>query len=242
MFVILTILAVAVTDLIALVQSRLSRRAVRYIQLAWWVVLTLAAALWVRPEGWAGAVAALVAAAWYFIPERWDAHIEQQQESGLLAELYGWSAVGLVVLLASFAWLDIAVLTATVPAGLMWLALALFLTQTSNRITRCVLILSGRQLSADGSAAGAVPGSHLKGGRVIGPLERIFITVLIVFNAYHIVAALMAAKGIVRFPEISAEAKRDDATGTKAEEFLVGSLASWGLAGGAGLLAAVLMA
>jgi hypothetical protein len=53
MFVILTILAVAVTDLIALVQSRLSRRAVRYIQLAWWVVLTLAAALWVRPEGWA---------------------------------------------------------------------------------------------------------------------------------------------------------------------------------------------
>src|SRR5699024_920459 len=91
-------------------------------------------------------------------------------------------------------------------------------------------------------AAGAVPNSRLKGGRVIGPLERIFIMVLTVVGAYHVVAALMAAKGIVRFPEISADATRDpeeSTAGTKAEEFLVGSLASWGLAGGAGLLAAM---
>ena len=67
--------------------------------------------------------------------------------------------------------------------------------------------------------------------------------VLAVVGAYHVVAALMAAKGIVRFPEISADAKRDDPVqaGTKAEEFLVGSLASWGLAGGAGLLASILI-
>ena len=237
----LTILAVAVTDLIHLAQARTSKQTVRYVQLAWWLVLTIAAALWVRPEGWAGAVAALIAVAWYFIAERMEGPTGQDQEQRTVPELYAWSAVGLVVVLAGFAWLDIALLSGAVPVGLMWLALALFLTQTGNRITRCVLLLSGRELGVDGSAAGSVPGSRLKGGRVIGPLERIFITVLTVVGAYHIVAALMAAKGIVRFPEISAEAKRDDATGTKAEEFLVGSLASWGLAGGAGLLAAVLL-
>ena len=240
MLVILTILAVAGTDLIGSAHPRFSMQTVRYIQLAWWLVLAIATAFWVRPEGWAGAVAILVAAAWYFIGERRDERLHQQRETGIIAELYAWSAIGLVVVLAGFAWIDIALLSGTVPIGLMWLALAVFLTQSGNRITRCVLLLSGRELGADGVPAGAVPGSRLKGGRVIGPLERIFITVLIVFEAYHIVAALMAAKGIVRFPEISAEAKRDDATGTKAEEFLVGSLASWGLAGGAGLLAAIL--
>lgn len=241
MLTVLTILAVAVSDLIGLAKAHISQQTVRYLHLAWWVLLTIAAALWVRPEGWAGAVAALVSVGWYFLAKAMDNSTREPSDHHILSGLYAWSAVGLVVIVAGFAWLDVALLSGSVLVGLMWLALALFLTQTGNRITRCILLLSGRELSADGSALGAVPGSHLKGGRVIGPLERIFITVLIVFNAYHIVAALMAAKGIVRFPEISAEAKRDDATGTKAEEFLVGSLASWGLAGGAGLLAAVLL-
>ncbi|MHA7245765.1 hypothetical protein ACX80C_02985 [Arthrobacter tecti] len=37
--------------------------------------------------------------------------------------------------------------------------------------------------------------------------------------------SLSAAKGLVRFPEIS----EDRGSGSKAEEFLVGSLASWTL-------------
>ena len=243
MLVVLTILAVGVTDLIGLAQARLPSQTVRYVQLVWWVAVTVAAAFWVRPEGWAGAIAALVAAAWYFIAERMNKPIDYRGETRSVPELFAWSAVGLVVVLAGFAWLDMVLLSATVPLGLMWLALALFLTQTGNRVTRAVLLLSGRELGGDGQAAGAVPGSRLKGGRVIGPLERIFIMVLAVLGAYHIVAALMAAKGIVRFPEISADAKRDDPVqaGTKAEEFLVGSLASWGLAGGAGLLASLLL-
>lgn len=52
-------------------------------------------------------------------------------------------------------------------------------------------------------------------------------------GAYTVVAALMAAKGIVRFPEISADAGK----GSRAEEFLVGSLTSWALA----FMAAVLV-
>ncbi len=242
MLVVLTILAIGVTDLIGLAQARLPVQTVRYVQLVWWVAITVAAAFWVRPEGWAGAVAALVAAAWYFIAERMQAPTTNDGEIRSAPELFGWAAIALVVILAGFAWLDIAVLSTDVPLGLMWLALAVFLTQSGNRITRAVLLLSGRELGADGQAAGSVPGSRLKGGRVIGPLERIFIMVLTVVGAYHVVAALMAAKGIVRFPEISADAKRDDpvVAGTKAEEFLVGSLASWGLAGGAGLLASIL--
>lgn len=243
MLVVLTILAIGVTDLIGLAQARLPVQTVRYIQLVWWLILTVAAALWIRPEGWAGAVAAIVAATWYFISERMNGPIQAEGGTRTIPELFAWSAVGLIVILAGFSWLDMALLSGHVPLGLMWLALAIFLTQSGNRITRAVLLLSGRELGPDGQAAGAVPGSRLKGGRVIGPLERIFIMVLAVVGAYHVVAALMAAKGIVRFPEISADAKRDDPVqaGTKAEEFLVGSLASWGLAGGAGLLASILI-
>lgn len=241
MLAVLTILAVAITDLIRLAQAHISTKSVQYIQLGWWVVLTAVVAIWVRPEAWAGAVAALVAAAWYYAVDRMDGS-EARERSPL--PMYAWSAVGVVAVIAAFAWLDIAVLHSSVPAGLLWGALAAFLTQTGNQVTRAVLLLSGRELDDEGSATGAVPTSRLKGGRVIGPLERIFIMVLTVVDAYHVIAALMAAKGIVRFPEISAEAKRDPETsemGTKAEEFLVGSLASWGLAGGAGLLAWILL-
>lgn len=68
--------------------------------------------------------------------------------------------------------------------------------------------------------------SRLLGGRIIGPLERLLIVFLALAGAPTLIAALLAAKGIVRFPEISA----DRGTGSKAEEFLIGSLTSWGLA------------
>ena len=79
-----------------------------------------------------------------------------------------------------------------------------------------------------GSADDAVPlpeRPSLKGGRLIGPLERILVFALTLAGAYALLAAALAAKGIVRFPEIS----RDDA-GDRAEYFLVGSLVSWVLA------------
>ncbi|MEE6288975.1 hypothetical protein V2J52_15085 [Georgenia sp. MJ173] len=81
-----------------------------------------------------------------------------------------------------------------------------------------------------GAGTTAVPsgesGHALRGGRWIGPLERLLIVVLATGGADGIIAALLAAKGIVRFPEISA----DRESGSKAEEFLVGSLTSWGMA------------
>ncbi|MCI1661367.1 MAG: beta-carotene 15,15'-monooxygenase [Actinomyces sp.] len=68
--------------------------------------------------------------------------------------------------------------------------------------------------------------SRLRGGRVIGPLERLLIVGLALSGAETAIAAVVAAKGIVRFPEIS----RDNA-GDAAEEFLIGSMTSWLVAG-----------
>ncbi|MCS5714961.1 hypothetical protein NVV95_10395 [Herbiconiux sp. CPCC 205716] len=81
--------------------------------------------------------------------------------------------------------------------------------------------------SSEGTAGGAVPTvADLRGGRLIGPLERLLIVALSLVGALPIVAGLLAAKGIVRFPEIS----NDKAGGSKAEYFLVGSFVSWALA------------
>lgn len=76
------------------------------------------------------------------------------------------------------------------------------------------------------------PRAGFKGGRLIGPLERMLVLILTLAAAYPILAAMLAAKGIVRFPEIS----RDGETGARAEYFLVGSLVSWVIALGAAFL------
>lgn len=68
-------------------------------------------------------------------------------------------------------------------------------------------------------------GTSLRGGRWIGPLERLLIIVLAGANAEVAIAAAVAAKGVIRFPEIS-----KDSSGEKAEEFIIGSVSSWILA------------
>lgn len=78
----------------------------------------------------------------------------------------------------------------------------------------------------------ADPRGGFKGGRLIGPLERTIVMILTLAAAYPVLAAMLAAKGIVRFPEIS----RDGETGARAEYFLVGSLVSWVIALGAAFL------
>jgi len=76
------------------------------------------------------------------------------------------------------------------------------------------------------------PDPGFRGGRLIGPLERVLVLLLTLFAAYPLLAAMLAAKGIVRFPEIS----RDGVNGGRAEYFLVGSLVSWVVALGGALL------
>lgn len=93
-----------------------------------------------------------------------------------------------------------------------------FLIRPANAIVRIVLDRSGPGILAEELT--------LKGGRVLGPLERILIFGAALAGTFTIVAAVMAAKGLLRFPEVS----RDDPHGLRAEYVLIGSFVSWGLA------------
>jgi hypothetical protein len=86
--------------------------------------------------------------------------------------------------------------------------------------------------AAVGGPSAEAPVPTLKGGRLIGPLERVIVFALTLTGVYSLLAAVLAAKGIVRFPEIS----RDGDTGNRAEYFLIGSLVSWVVALAAALL------
>ncbi len=88
----------------------------------------------------------------------------------------------------------------------------------ANAVVREVLDRVGRGLLAEERT--------LKGGRVIGPLERVLVFGFAVGGNFGGVAAILAAKGILRFPEIS----RDEGDGSRAEYVLVGSFVSWFLA------------
>lgn len=94
------------------------------------------------------------------------------------------------------------------------LGAAVFLAESGNVVVRAAL--------RDGALPDVEP-MALKGGRLIGPLERLLVFALSLTGAFTLLAAVLAAKGIVRFPEIS----RDTDAGTRAEYFLIGSLVSW---------------
>ena len=100
---------------------------------------------------------------------------------------------------------------------------AVFLTAPANRIVSDILAVA-RQSSQKNEKQDD-SGASMRGGRWIGPLERILILLLASVEAPAAVAAIVAAKGVIRFPEIS-----KDEAGQKAEEFLIGSFASWILA------------
>lgn len=97
-------------------------------------------------------------------------------------------------------------------------ACVVFLIETANIIVRLMLIGTGPSVIATEKT--------LKGGRILGPIERVFILAMALGGHYGALSAVVAAKGILRFPEIS----RDSAGGSRAEYVLVGSFVSWALA------------
>jgi hypothetical protein len=116
---------------------------------------------------------------------------------------------------------DLAVPTlATVPfeSAALGLGVVLFLTSAANVVVRSVLSLTGPRVLAQEN--------DLQGGRVLGPLERWFVFACALTGNLAAIAIVVAAKGILRFPEIS----RDKPDGLRAEYVLVGSFVSWGLA------------
>ena len=109
---------------------------------------------------------------------------------------------------------------------LMVIGVVLMQLVTGNQLVRLVLGTVGA-VKPEGQPQ---PSDRLKGGRLLGPMERLLIFGLGLAGQLAAATAVVAAKSIIRFPEINAQKARengnlgiDDVT----EYFLVGSFASW---------------
>lgn len=98
---------------------------------------------------------------------------------------------------------------------ILGLGVVLVLQATGNGVTRLLLALAG---TPSGEETG------LRGGRLIGPLERTLIFGFVIAGSPGGAAIVAAAKGLLRFPELSKEGERIHAA---TEYLLVGSLSSW---------------
>jgi hypothetical protein len=138
------------------------------------------------------------------------------------------------------AWLD----WTTVPqlrdlsADRFLLLSGVFLAQlsTGNALVRLVLASIGA-IRPQGLPQ---PSDRLRGGRLLGPLERVFILGLGLAGQVTAAGIVIAAKGLIRWPELRITARdlgdeREDHVSIDAvtEYFLVGSFVSWLLAMGA---------
>jgi hypothetical protein len=100
-------------------------------------------------------------------------------------------------------------------------AAALFALASCNRVVVLVLGLAAASLKEEDSS--------LKGGRLLGPMERIIVGAAILAGEPAAAAIVIAAKGLLRFPEI--QRRRDpesDPLGpdVNTEYFLIGTLSS----------------
>lgn len=104
---------------------------------------------------------------------------------------------------------------------------------TANVIVRLVLAATGTvnpARRASGAATGPTdPASDLKGGRLLGPMERLLIIGLGLAGNLTAASIVVAAKGLLRFPELSSR-KDQEHVHRLTEYFLVGSFVSWMLA------------
>jgi len=124
-------------------------------------------------------------------------------------------------------WLDAATFPGleTVSADRLLLVLGAFGLQlsTGNVLVRLVLKSTG---TINPGKDGGMPPTQLKGGRLLGPLERIFILALAMGGQVTAASIVVAAKGLLRFPELSS--RQEQATVHEMTEyFLLGSFVSW---------------
>lgn len=208
------------------------------------IVLSVFAGAWP-----AGVLAVALAAAWvWLLPTHSAARARFWPAIGLAAICGGFVAVlgsrhdaGLLGGVWSF---PSPLGTLSLDKALLTIGVVLFLLESANIIVRTALTdeMTRDELTHDAATmdAPATPSANaggeastvlaqpkktLKGGRLIGPLERVLVFTLTLSGIYTILAAILAAKGIVRFPEISR-----DGDGNRAEYFLVGSMVSWVIA------------
>jgi hypothetical protein len=102
----------------------------------------------------------------------------------------------------------------------LFAGVGVFQLSTANIVVRLLL-------DAVGVPAGTNE-KRLKGGRLLGPMERLFIMILGSAGQLTAASVVVVAKGLLRFPEL----QRADPEGPTdvSEYFLIGSFASWLLA------------
>ena len=181
------------------------------------------------------AIAAVATVAWVVLCARAERTGERELTplvvfgvaAGLLILLSGWGSdvAGLVQRWPS--WASCRVWATSIPNRLlMILGVVLLQLVTGNQLVRLVLGSVGAVKPAGEPQAS----DRLKGGRLLGPMERLLILGLGLAGQLAAATAVVAAKSIIRFPEINAQKARenghigiDDIT----EYFLFGSFASW---------------
>ena len=142
---------------------------------------------------------------------------------GVLMALSGWSSPAGGLLGRWLTWIG---LDHVDPGRALMLAgVVLLQLVTGNQLVRLVL----GSVGAVRPVGEPQPSDRLKGGRLLGPMERLLIVGLGLSGQIATASAVVAAKGIIRFPELSAH--RKEGTGSNIDEvteyFLVGSFASW---------------
>jgi hypothetical protein len=114
----------------------------------------------------------------------------------------------------------------------LFAGVVLFLGSTSNAIVRAALTAAGTDWRSSQT--------RLRGGRLLGVLERWLIFTLAVAGELTAASLIISAKSLLRFPELSRVARSDDGGDSAdsapaevdlvTEYFLLGSLLSWTLA------------
>lgn len=118
------------------------------------------------------------------------------------------------------------VLTDVAPGHVLLVA-ALVLVQlsTGNVLVRLVLSATGTMNPAQHGTA-TDPEMKLKGGRLLGPMERLLIFGLGLAGEFTAAGIVIAAKGLLRFPELQSKGEQERIH-QLTEYFLVGSFVSW---------------
>lgn len=130
------------------------------------------------------------------------------------------------------AWTDLFAGQSTVDADRVLLIAGLLLLQvaTGNVIVRLVLVQVGAIRPSDMPQ----PSDRMRGGRLLGPMERLIILGLGLAGEVTAATLVIAAKGLIRFPELQHSREADGESKEEAlevyeltEYFLVGSMVSW---------------
>lgn len=96
---------------------------------------------------------------------------------------------------------------------------------TGNVLVRLVLSATGTMNPAQHGTA-SDPEMKLKGGRLLGPMERLLIFGLGLAGEFTAAGIVIAAKGLLRFPELQSKGEQERIH-QLTEYFLVGSFVSW---------------